>query len=68
MNKIIVAAAAASMLLAGSLPALAAHKTVEQTCKTQAQRHHLTGDKMEAYIKSCVEKHHKAEKPAAPAK
>jgi hypothetical protein len=63
--------AAAAALLNLSLFGLAAGKTLEERCKAQADRHKIAADKLDAYIKTCVAKHHRkpsvaASAPAAP--
>lgn len=74
MKKTILLASAAALAFAASLPAVAAeHKSHEEMCKEQATKHKVPADKMDAYVKTCVEKHtrkrHKthATAPAAPA-
>lgn len=59
MKKLIVLAAAAALLTSVSLPTFASDKSYEHRCKVQAERHKISADKMDAYIKDCVEKHEK---------
>ncbi len=79
MKKTVLAATALSVFFAASLPLMAAtkHKTPDETCHALAKKHHVPEDKIDAYMKTCVEKHtktaHKTHKkaqaapPAAPA-
>ena len=74
MKKLIIVAASIAMLSAITGSAMAAVKVDKATayCEKMAKKHHVTEDKMESYMKSCVEKHNKshkkaAAKPAAPA-
>lgn len=65
-----IALAALLAMMSVSLPGLAAGKTVEERCKAQAERHKIAADKLDAYVKTCIEKHHrthKAEAKSAPA-
>jgi hypothetical protein len=71
MKKAVLAVTALSVFFAASLPALA-KKSPEEVCKGLAEKHHVTAEKMDAYMKTCVEKHTKkthktpAAEPAAP--
>jgi hypothetical protein len=83
MKKLIVMAATAALLASLSMSTFAASKSVENRCKAQAEKHKVSEDKLDAYVKECVEKHMKrmkhkrktaetkeapkAEAPAAPA-
>jgi undecaprenyl pyrophosphate synthase len=83
MKKLIVMAATAALLTSVSMSTFAAGKSLEDRCKAQAEKHKIGEDKMDAYVKECVEKHMKhmkhkhkkaekkeapkAEAPAAPA-
>ena len=71
MNKLIVMATAAALMASVSVSSFAAGKSMEARCKAQAEKHKIAEDKLDAYVKTCVEKHtrkmknHKA--AAAPA-
>jgi len=68
MKKLIALAAAAALLSGVSMSSFAAGKSVEERCKAQAEKHKIAEDKLEAYVKTCVEKHTKhAKMSAAPA-
>ena len=62
MKKLIVLAAVTALLTGVSLPSFAATKSLEQKCKAQAEKHKIGGDKMDAYVKTCVAKHMKHRK------
>ena len=66
MKKWMMVAAAAA-LMSVSLSGFAAGKSVEERCKAQAEKHKIAEDKLDAYIKTCVEKHTKKHKHAAAA-
>ena len=82
MKRWIVMVAAAALVTGVPLASFAAGKTVEDKCKAEAEKHKVAADKLDAYVKECVEKHMKhqehaksekkeapkAEAPAAPAK
>jgi hypothetical protein len=67
MKKWMVVAAAAAMINV-SLSGLAAGKTLEERCQAQAEKHRIAAEKLDTYVKTCVEKHHTKHKPAASAK
>ncbi|MBI1424138.1 MAG: hypothetical protein GC149_11770 [Gammaproteobacteria bacterium] len=74
MKKLVIIAAALAMFSAASGTVMAKEKMDKATayCTKLAKKHHVTADKMESYMKTCVEKHEKKhmkkkEKPAAPA-
>jgi len=77
MKKLaIVAAAVAMFSVAASGTVMAKTDKATAYCSKQAKKHHVTAEKMESYMKTCVEKHQKkrmkkaakpAAKPAAPA-
>ncbi len=78
MKKLVIVAAAIAMFSAASGTVMAKAKGDKATayCTKLAKKHHVTADKMESYMKTCVEKHEKklmkkhkkpAAKPAAPA-
>ena len=56
---------AAVALMSVTLTALAAGKTLEERCRAQAEKHQISADKLDAYVKTCVEKHHRRKRPAA---
>jgi hypothetical protein len=59
MKKMIVLAASAALLTCVSVSSFAATKSLEARCKAQAEKHKVSQDKMDAYIKTCVVKHMK---------
>ena len=63
MKKLIVLAATAALLTGVSVSTFA--KSVENKCKAQAEKHKIAEDKMDDYIKTCVEKHTKHHKKVA---
>jgi hypothetical protein len=63
MKKLIVLAATAVLLTSISVSTFA--KSVEDKCKAQAEKHKIAADKMDDYVKTCVEKHMKHHKKAA---
>jgi len=78
MKKLVTVVAALAMFSAASGTVMAKEKVDKATayCSKIAKKHHVTADKMESYMKTCVEKHNKkymkkhkkeAKKPAAPA-
>jgi hypothetical protein len=75
MKKTILLASAAALAFGASTAVIAAeHKSHEEMCKEQATKHKVPADKMDAYVKTCVEKHakkkhktHATTAPAAPA-
>jgi hypothetical protein len=78
MKKFIMLAAAATLLTGISMSSFASGKSLEERCKAQAEKHKIAADKLDAYVKTCVEKHMKhakhakhekkaAHEPAAPA-
>ena len=74
MKKLVIVAAVIAMFsLASTGTVMAKSKeSAQDYCTKQAKKHHVTADKMESYMKTCVEKHEKKhmkkkEKPAAPA-
>ena len=74
MKKLVIVAAVIAMFsLASTGTVMAKSKeSAQDYCTKQAKKHHVTADKMDSYMKTCVEKHEKkhkkaAAKPAAPA-
>lgn len=74
MKKLVIVAAVIAMFsLASTGTVMAKSKeSAQDYCTKQAKKHHVTVDKMDSYMKTCVEKHEKkhkkaAAKPAAPA-
>ena len=74
MKKLVIVAAVIAMFsLASTVTVMAKSKeSAQDYCTKQAKKHHVTVDKMDSYMKTCVEKHEKkhkkaAAKPAAPA-
>jgi len=74
MKKLAIVAAAIAMFSVASTGTVMAKskESAKEYCTKMAKKHHVTADKMESYMKTCVEKHEKkhkkaAEKPAAPA-
>lgn len=67
MKKFIVLAASAALLSGMALSGAASAKTVEEVCKAQAEKHKIAADKVEVYVKTCMEKHGKQHTAAAPA-
>lgn len=67
MKKWMVVAAAVALMNV-SLTGLAVGKTLEERCQAQAEKHRIATDKLDTYVKTCVEKHHTKHKVAAPAK
>ena len=59
MKRLIVLAASAALLAGVSVSSLASTKSVENRCKAQAEKHKISEDKLDAYVKTCVEKHMK---------
>ena len=59
MKKLMVLAATAALLTSISVSSLAATKSVEERCKAQAEKHKISEDKLDAYVKTCVDKHMK---------
>lgn len=59
MKKLIMMAATAALLGSVSMSTFAAGKSFEDRCKAQAEKHKVSTDKMDAYVKDCVEKHKK---------
>jgi hypothetical protein len=59
MKKLIVMAATAALFTSVSVSTFAARKSFEDTCKAQAEKHEISADMMDAYVKECVEKHMK---------
>lgn len=59
MKKLIVMAATAVLLSSVSMSTFASSKSFEHRCKLQAEKHKISADKMDAYVKDCVEKHEK---------
>ena len=70
MNKLIMLAACAALLTSVSVSGFAATKSLEDKCKAQAEKHKIGADKLDAYVKTCVDKHMKhvkhEKKAAAP--
>jgi hypothetical protein len=59
MKKLMVLAATAALLAGVSMSSFAAGKSLEERCKALAEKHKIAEDKMDAYVKTCVEKHTK---------
>ena len=59
MNKLIVLVASAALLTSISVSSFAATKSFEDRCKAQAEKHKIGEDKLDSYVKTCVEKHMK---------
>jgi len=59
MKRFIVLAASAALLAGVSVSGFASTKSVENKCKAQAEKHKIGEDKLDAYVKTCVEKHMK---------
>ncbi|MBI3771106.1 MAG: hypothetical protein HY272_00160 [Gammaproteobacteria bacterium] len=59
MKKIIAIASAAALLSAFAMPSMAAKKSPEEACKVHAEKDKISADKMDAYLKTCVEKHNR---------
>lgn len=68
MKKLVVLTAAVALLSGVSMSTFAA-KSPEEKCKAKAEKQHVSADKLDAFVKTCVEKHskHAAKHPAAPA-
>src|SRR3569623_2087031 len=67
MKKLIVLTAAVALLSGVSMTTFAA-KSPEEMCKAKAEKQHVSADKIDAFVKTCVEKHSKhAAKHPAPA-
>ncbi|MBI3773216.1 MAG: hypothetical protein HY272_11025 [Gammaproteobacteria bacterium] len=61
MKKIIALVSAAALLSAFAMPTMAApKKSAEEVCKTRAEKKQIAADKMDEFVKSCVEKHNKS--------
>ena len=73
MKKLTVLAACAALLASVSVSSFASTKSMEDKCNAQAEKHKISKDKLDAYVKTCVKKHMKrhhvkhAKKAAAPA-
>jgi hypothetical protein len=67
MKRIVATTTVLAFALSIASPLFAAEKKVtktpEEICKEQAAKEHVSKHKREAYIKSCVAKHHKAAAP-----
>ena len=59
MNKLIVSVATAVMLTSVVVSGFAATSSYEGKCKAQAEKHKISADKLDAYVKTCVDKHMK---------
>lgn len=61
MKKLVIVAAVVGMFFAASGTVMAKSKANKATayCSKLAKKHHVTKDKMESYMKTCVEKHQK---------
>ena len=59
MKRLIVLAASAALLAGVSVSSFASTKSVENRCKAQAEKHKISEDKLDAYVKTCVDKHMK---------
>ncbi len=64
MKNAIVTTTLLTLALAGGSPLFAAdtaaQKSAEATCKAQAEKEHVSKDKLDAYMKSCMQKHSQA--------
>ncbi len=64
MNRIVATTVAMAFALSAASPLFAADKsstkTPEQICKAQAKKQHVSKSKLDAYLKTCVEKHTKS--------
>ena len=71
MKKLIAIASIAALFSAFAAPTFAAGKSAEEICKARAEHKKVAADKMDAFVKTCVEqrmkKHHVAKKDPAPA-
>lgn len=70
MKKLVIAAATLALfsVAAGSAFAEVNTDKVTAKCEKTAKKNHIADDKMEGYVKSCVEKHQKAANKVASAK
>lgn len=59
MKKLIVMAATAVLFTSVSVSTFAAGRSFEGRCKAQAEKYKISTDKMDAFVKECVEKHEK---------
>ena len=59
MKRLIVLVASAALLAGVSVSSFASTKSVEHRCKAQAEKHKISEDRLDAYVKTCVEKHMK---------
>jgi hypothetical protein len=59
MKKLIVLVVSAALLASVSVSSFASTKSVEKRCKAQAEKHKISEDKLDAYVKTCVDKHMK---------
>ncbi len=59
MKKLLVLAVSAALLTSVSVSSLAATKSAEERCKALAEKHKISEDKLDAYVKTCVAKHMK---------
>ena len=59
MKRLIVMAATAALLTSVSMSTFASSKSYEHSCKEQAEKHKISADKMDAYVKDCITKHKK---------
>lgn len=69
MKKLIAIASVAALMSAFAVPTYAAGKSAEEVCKARAEHKKVAADKMDEFVKTCVEKRmkkHKGKK-AAPA-
>lgn len=68
MKKLVIAAAAIAMFSAASAGTVMAKEKANSAnayCSKLAKKHHVTADKMDSYMKTCVEKHEKKHKQLA---
>jgi len=60
MMKLILASSVVALLATGSMSVMAGEKhSADDNCKAMAKKDHVADDKMEAFMKTCVEKHAK---------
>lgn len=57
MKKLIALTAIAALMSGVSFSTFAAGKSAEEMCKHKAEKQHVSEDKMDAFVKTCVEKH-----------
>lgn len=64
MKRVIVTTTLLAFALSAASPLFAAdtaaQKSAEAACKAQAEKEHVAKDKLDAYMKSCIQKHAQA--------